>query len=236
MTSRHALHGWPRRTAAALRAVPRTVLALAAVGLLAAVTLVVLSLIDRQDAVTADANRAQTQTALDETAAQAKSLAEQIRDECAAGRLTGPVCVEAADVAATPVPTPVRPVDGRDGVNGRDGVDGQTPPCLSTAEQCKGPPGAAGQAGADGQPGQNGADGRPGADGQPGAPGPTGPPPAGFTIVEDTGTTKRCTRDPGSPDAAATYTCTAAGPPPDPGAGHATPTPTSGVRLLAVTK
>lgn len=226
MTSRHAGAGWLRRTGATLRVTPWPVLVLAGVGLLAALTLIVLSLIDRQDATTANETRDQTQTALDQTAAQAKSLAEQIRDECAAGRLQGPVCAAADDVAEAPVPTPAPPVagrDGRDGTDGRNGTDGITPPCLATPEQCQGRDGTDGRDGADGRDGTDGQDGQ---DGQDGAGGPPGPPPAGFSIVEDDGTTKRCARDPGSPDAAATYTCTTTG--------QGTPTPASGVRLLAV--
>jgi len=66
-------------------------------------------------------------------------------------------------------------------------------------------PGPAGPAGQDGQDGQDGADGAPGATGPAG---PAGPPPAGFTFVDNRGRTQTCTRDAGSPDDAATYTCT----------------------------
>ena len=83
-----------------------------------------------------------------------------------------------------------------------------------------GTPGAAGEAGANGEqgaPGLNGTDGAPGEPGAPGTPGAngdkgdkgdkgdpgaSGKPPASFTFSNQT-----CTRDAGSPDDAATYTC-----------------------------
>lgn len=52
----------------------------------------------------------------DATAAQAASLAEQIKMECGAGDLTGPICQHAEQVAAEPIPGPVGPA-GR-GVSG----------------------------------------------------------------------------------------------------------------------
>lgn len=47
----------------------------------------------------------------DATAEQARTLAEQIQAACASGDLTGPVCQQAAEVAATPVPEPVGPTE-----------------------------------------------------------------------------------------------------------------------------
>ena len=49
---------------------------------------------------------ADTQVALNDTAQQANNLAEQIRTECTAGRLSGPVCDTASSVIETPVPVP----------------------------------------------------------------------------------------------------------------------------------
>ncbi|HYH26980.1 MAG TPA: hypothetical protein VD834_16665, partial [Blastococcus sp.] len=66
--------------------------------------------------------QAQTQTGVvaqerDATAAQAQSLAEQIKAACSAAALSGPVCEQAAAVAATPVP----PVPGPQGPAGDPG-------------------------------------------------------------------------------------------------------------------
>lgn len=104
MSRRHG-DPWLHRIRATARSSPLLIV-LALVGILAAVALTVLGILDRQDADQADAQRAQTEVALDETAEQARSLAEQIRGECAAGQLDGPVCERAADVARTPVPAP----------------------------------------------------------------------------------------------------------------------------------
>lgn len=110
-------------------------------------------------------------------------------------------------------------VPGVSGTPGAPGVNGQSPACLSTPPQCQGAdgaPGAAGAAGvgvpgADGTPGKDGQDGAPGKDGADGAPGADGKPPAGFSFTDPLGRTQNCTRDTGSPDDAATYTCTTSG-------------------------
>lgn len=58
-------------------------------------------------------NRADDATATAQQATAEKvDFAEQIRNECNAGRLTGPICPAAAAAAATPTPTPT-PKDGR---------------------------------------------------------------------------------------------------------------------------
>lgn len=99
MSRRHDAPGWLRKAASAARDSPALV-ALAVVGILAVVMLVGFSVLDRRDAE-------QTQVALDQTAARARTLAEEIRGECATGQLHGPVCEQADDVARTPVPAPV---------------------------------------------------------------------------------------------------------------------------------
>lgn len=103
--------------------------------------------------------------------------------------------------------------DGRDGLDGKDGKDGQTPPCLTEPAQCRGTDGANGVDGASGAHGTDGADGQDGAAGQPGRDGTDGQPPASWTWIDDSGRTQSCARDPDSPDAAPTYTCTAEPPP-----------------------
>jgi hypothetical protein len=84
------------------------------------------------------------------------------------------------------------PVPGPPGVTGTQGDPGQS---------VTGPAGPAGPAGA------NGADGAPGAAGADGARGPTGPPVYSWTYADALGGQHTCTRDVGSPDAQATYTC-----------------------------
>jgi len=145
----------------------------------------------------------------DEAGAQALSLSQQILAECDTGQLQGRICDDARGVIADPVP-PVPGAPGPPGPPGRPGADSTVP----------GPPGAPGAPGADstvpgpagmpGTPGVPGTDGADGAPGQDGTPGAVGPPPAGFTFVDGDGDQQTCTRDPGSPDDAATYTCTAA--------------------------
>lgn len=98
---------------------------------------------------------------------------------------------------------------GLPGVPGAPGTAG-TPGAAGSAgaDGVQGAPGAAGLPGAngiDGANGTNGADGSPGPAGPAGAqgsPGAAGKPPASFTFSNQT-----CTRDAGSPDDAATYTC-----------------------------
>lgn len=112
MIRRHHGAGWLRRLVAALRVVPWPVLAAAAVGVIAALTLVVLGLRDRQQATEATQDLGATSRALDETEdvlqqtdAQRRSLAAQILYECGTGDLRGRICDDALD-ARTPVPAP----------------------------------------------------------------------------------------------------------------------------------
>lgn len=167
----------------------------------------------------------------DAAVGSALSLAEQIRAACADGELDGALCASAAQVQADPIPGSqgragadgVNGIDGRngvDGTNGINGLDGETPPCLSTPAQCVGADGRDGVDGKDGADGQDGVDGKDGVDGAPGRP------PAGFSFTDGTGAEQTCTRDPGSPDESATYTCTSAAP----GGGE----PTSGMRLVSL--
>lgn len=137
---------------------------------------------------------------------QALSLSQQILAECDAGRLSGQICADARGIVADPVPG----APGADGPPGVPGPPGQ-PGADSTVPGPPGAPGAdstvPGPAGAPGAPGASGANGMDGRDGAPGAP---GEPPAGFTFVDSDGVQQTCTRDPASPDDAATYTCTTA--------------------------
>lgn len=170
------------------------------------------------------------ETALSDTAAQASSLAEQIKIECATGRLGGPVCQQAADVAAQPVPVPgpagepgptgapgapgARGERGFPGVPGTPGPPGASPACLSEPTQCRGADGrdgvdgkdGVGKDGVDGQDGRNGADGRNGVDGRDGSPAHT------MTKHYKDGSTETCARIEGSPDTAPDYDCKIADP------------------------
>lgn len=159
---------------------------------------------------------AQTQTAVvedqrDATAAQASDLAAQIQLACASGALQGPVCEQAAQVRAEPVPgAPGLPgADGAPGRDGRDGLPG-TPgvPGLNGTNGVDGKEGTPGVPGADGATGPGGPAGADGAPGQDGVDGQDGKPPAGFTFTDADGLEQTCTRDPASPNDAATYTCT----------------------------
>lgn len=145
----------------------------------------------------------------DHMEASVSALAQQVRD------LGGtPVVAPPGLPGADGVPG-VDGRDGRDGSDGRNGVDGKngtTPPCLSEPPQCRGANGSDGNDGNDGtagQTGKDGADGAPGQDGAPGEDGADGKPPSGWTWTDSAGRTQTCTRDPGSPDSAPTYTCTA---------------------------
>lgn len=127
-------------------------------------------------------------------------------------------------LGGTPVVT-TEQISGPAGVAGERGVAGPVgPPGPAGIPGTTGEPGPAGapgqtgSPGSDGASGQNGSDGAPGPAGPQGEPGPIGPqgvqgeagkPPAGFTITDELGT-RTCTRDVGSPDDAATYTCVAA--------------------------
>jgi hypothetical protein len=102
---------------------------------------------------------------------------------------------------------------GRDGDDGNDGAPGPTGPSGAAGQPGEpgepGVDGIAGESGPAGPPGPQGDPGPPGADGQPGQDGATGQPPASWTWTDAVGRTQSGTRDPGSPDSAPTYTCTA---------------------------
>ena len=177
----------------------------------------------------------------DATAAQAQDFAAKIQAACAAGELSGPVCAQAAQVAAEPIPGPAGPQGnpGAQGPTGPSGSPGEVGPSgLAGPPGPAGPTGEPGRDGVPGEPGEDGADGAPGepgppgprgepgpagpqgpagqagADGAPGEPGPPGPrgePPESFTLELPKGPTWTCDLDPGSSDTAPTYTCS--GPP-----------------------
>lgn len=163
----------------------------------------------------------QTEQALGNTAAQAVSLADQIAAECAAHRLTGPVCQQAAEVQATPIPGPAgapgspgqpgvmgpRGLPGAIGPEGKPGPPGATGP---PGESIQGPPGESVQ----GQPGANGADGRPGQNGANGRDGVDGSPAQGYTAHHADGSVEHCTRRGDSPPTAPVYDCVYTTPPP----------------------
>ena len=153
----------------------------------------------------------------DANAVVAQQLAEQIRASGGTPMVQPPVPGERG---------PVGP-QGPEGPPGEDGVDGTTPPCLAEPGQCRGAdgtgvPGPPGPTGPPGPPGVDGVDGQDGQDGTPGQDGADGRPPAGWTWVDGDGRTQSCSRDPGSPDEAPTYTCTA---PSDGPPGSSTRTP-----------
>lgn len=131
-------------------------------------------------------------------------------------------------LGGTPVVSPEQ-IAGPAGVAGERGATGAAGPQGPAGPAGpSGAPGSPGPTGGPGTPGQPGAPGSAGVDGQDGAPGEAGPagpqgepgpagpagtpgqPPAGFTITDPVLGDRTCTRDPGSPDDAATYTCTAA--------------------------
>lgn len=167
---------------------------------------------------------------LSNTAGQAKSLADQIRAECDAGRLSGAVCQTAAQVQADPVPGP-RGAPGPAGSPGAQGIPGESivgpqgppgPPGRDGEPGGPGPPGEPGRDGSDGAPGSNGSAGEPGPAGPQGEPGPAGPagkdgnPATSYTVNGADGSVQQCTRSGGS-DATPIYDCTYTTPPPDGG-------------------
>lgn len=117
----------------------------------------------------------------DVASGQAQSLAAQIKTACASGDLQGPICEQAKDVAATPVPGPAGPqgTPGQAGQAGQAGPAGETGPVGPTGVAGEpgstGPAGPAGPAGANGQDGSDGRDGEPGPAGPRGETGPQGP-------------------------------------------------------------
>jgi hypothetical protein len=165
----------------------------------------------------------------DATAAQARSLAAQIRTECREGDLVGPVCQQADEVAAEPIPGPEGP-RGRQGESGPVGPPGPAGPEGPVGQVGppgpSGPPGPGGVDGSDGSDGVDGASGPrgpagergqagpPGADGENGTDGRDGSPAASYTMTFSDGSTQTCTRS-GGTDMAPTYTCAAPVPAPD---------------------
>lgn len=157
----------------------------------------------------------QTQQVLDNTAAQARTLAQQIADECAAGRLHGPVCQTADEVRTDPVviegPAGTPGAAGQmgpRGLTGPTGPPGPPPPCMTEPSQCQGQDGVDGADGKDGQDGKDGADGAPGRDGSPAV---------RMTKTYADGSVETCDRS-GGPDTAPEYACTQTTPPaPPPG-------------------
>ncbi|MGW4114832.1 hypothetical protein ACWEFJ_28490 [Actinosynnema sp. NPDC004786] len=148
--------------------------------------------------------------ALDRQQRAAAEAAQQLADQVRA--MGGTPTVQPPTPGERGEPGPPGPPGGP-GRDGKDGVAGTSPPCLAEPGQCRGADGT-GVPGPPGPPGANGVDGQPGRDGAPGQDGADGRPPAGWTWIDGDGRTQSCTRDPGSPDTAPTYTCTAA-PPPD---------------------
>jgi hypothetical protein len=178
----------------------------------------------------------QTTVDLTNTADQARSLAEQIRTECDAGRLSGPICQEAVEVSDDPVPGPrgtpgepgERGLPGAQGARGEAGESIQGPqgpvgprgePGAPGPQGEAGPAGPAGSPGAEGPSGRDGVDGQDGQDGAPGAdgaPGRDGSPATGFTVNGADGSVMACTRS-GGEDTAPVYDCTYTTPPADAG-------------------
>lgn len=171
---------------------------------LAAIVVAILMLRSTNDTTT----RAETaEVALTNTAQQATNLADQIGEECAAGRLLGPICQSAAQVAAAPIPGPIGPRGpiGATGATGPSGTPG-TPGKDSTT------PGPAGPAGVDGKDGKDGMDGR---TGDTGPAGPPGSPVTTYTENRADGSVKTCNRT-GGEDIAPIYDCVVTTPPMDP--------------------
>lgn len=166
-----------------------------------------------------------TETQLSNTAQQASNLADQIKAECTAGRLTGPVCDKATQVAAEPVPgepglpgvpgTPGQPgrpgAPGTTGPSGAPGQPGASPPCLDEPAQCRGTDGRNGTDGQNGTDGANGQDGKNGSDGRDGR---DGTPAIRMTKYYPDGAIETCDRKPESPDTAPEYDCQVTTPPP----------------------
>lgn len=183
-------------------------------------------------AVAAGSGKEDAEAQRDSAVGQVVSLADQIQDECAAGRLAGPICSDAARAKADPVPGPRGPEGvagppGRAGPAGVAGADGDPgPPGLTGPPGPEGPEGPPGDPGSDGVPGSPGAPGdsvtgpagpagppgpvgpagEPGPAGPPGAAGTSGSPPAAWTFTDGDGVTYTCTRS-NSDDTAPTYSC-----------------------------
>lgn len=188
--------------------------------------------------VGADRDRAdETVIDLNNTANQAKGLADQIKAECDVGNLAGPICQTASVVQADPVPGP----RGQPGPAGQPGPTGPAGAAIvgpvgspgprgEPGESVTGPPGPPGPAGPTGQDGSEGSDGvgEPGPAGPAGEPGPAGPagqdgtdgqdgsPATSMTISGADGSVQSCTRS-GGTDTSPIYDCTYTTPPPDGG-------------------
>jgi hypothetical protein len=122
----------------------------------------------------------------DQAVQSAVQLCDQVR------QLGGACVVDPKELRGEPGPGGPPGPQGPQGAQGPDGDPGPSGPA--------GPSGPVGVAGQPGEAGPAGAKGDPGAAGQP---------PASWTW-SFLGTTYTCTRDPGSPDAAPTYSCVAA--------------------------
>lgn len=141
---------------------------------------------------------------LEQTAAQASTLAAQVKAECDVGALTGPICAEAAQVESQPIPGPEGPRGpaGPAGPRGSPGDPGLTGP---TGEQgTAGTPGISGSPGLDGS---NGGEGPEGPEGPEGVPGRDGSPAESYSMQFSDGSTQVCVRDPDSPDRSPSYLC-----------------------------
>lgn len=151
-------------------------------------------------------------------------------------QISGPAGAAGEQGAAGPQGLPG--LTGPAGPTGNPGATGpQGVPGVPGVPGVAGAPGVDGTQGVAGTDGTNGTNGATGPQGDTGPAGPTGPqgdrgeqgaqgsPPAGFTFTDGLGQMQTCTRDPGSPDNAATYTCSVAAP------GTSSTVPT-GFRLL----
>jgi hypothetical protein len=146
----------------------------------------------------------------------AQMLAAQVRGLGATPVVAPPTAIEG--------PPGVQGAAGRNGANGQPGGGGQPgaqgQPGQSGATGPVGSTGPSGSPGVGGQPGPNGNDGAAGEQGPQGIAGPQGAdgqpgqPPAGWKWTDtESGATFTCSRDPGSPDDAPTYTCNSDQPP-----------------------
>lgn len=195
--------------------------ALAAVGVLVAVTVVTWLVITVQ----------QLAQDLEEAQADRDALAAQV-EELGGDPVTGaPGEQGAAGERGPRGEKGERGPAGEDGLDGEDGRDGQDGDRGQDGEP--GPAGTDGEDGADGAAGEDGADGATGPQGEPGPAGPQGekgeqgeqgergeqgqqgeqgPPPSGWTWTDTDGTTYECVPD---GEGATHYTCSASGSDPE---------------------
>jgi hypothetical protein len=123
--------------------------------------------------------------------AEKVTLAEQVRQACAAGgeaaKELGDACSKAREITERPVgekgdpgatgPRGPQGIQGARGPQGPPGLRGQagaTPPCMLVSTRCQGRPGATGQPGSEGVAGPQGKDGEAGPAGPQGEQGPQG--------------------------------------------------------------